>query len=207
MWWPLAPIVAGLVWSLAAARMGREVSAGVGKMVASTGFLAAAFVHGVGPAAWGLVVAGLCLCWLGDLALISSQKKHFLLGLGAFLLGHLCYGAAFLVVGVDVVGLAVGLACMALAAIATLRWLWPHVRGPMRGPVVAYVVAIAAMVGAATGAWTASPWWLVGAVLFAISDLFVARNRFVAPGWNNRVVGLPLYYAAQWILAWQASLL
>jgi hypothetical protein len=34
-----------------------------------------------------------------------------------------------------------------------------------------------------------------------VSDLFVARDRFVQPGFVNRLLGLPLYYAAQAMLA------
>jgi len=40
-----------------------------------------------------------------------------------------------------------------------------------------------------------------GAVLFWLSDLAVARDRFVRPGFVNPLVGLPLYYAAQLLLA------
>lgn len=40
-----------------------------------------------------------------------------------------------------------------------------------------------------------------GAALFYLSDLAVARHRFVAPGPENKLIGLPLYYAAQLILA------
>ena len=42
--------------------------------------------------------------------------------------------------------------------------------------------------------------WL-GAGLFLVSDLFVARQRFVAPGFVNRLFGLPLYYVGQLLLA------
>jgi uncharacterized membrane protein YhhN len=41
----------------------------------------------------------------------------------------------------------------------------------------------------------------VGALLFYVSDLAVARNRFVAPGFANRAWGLPAYYAGQMLLA------
>ena len=43
--------------------------------------------------------------------------------------------------------------------------------------------------------------WLA-AVAFFCSDLSVARDRFVAPGFANRAWGLPLYYAAQLAFAW-----
>jgi hypothetical protein len=42
---------------------------------------------------------------------------------------------------------------------------------------------------------------LLGAVMFYASDLSVARDRFVKRGFLNRVWGLPLYYAAQLVLA------
>ena len=41
----------------------------------------------------------------------------------------------------------------------------------------------------------------LGAVAFFLSDLAVARDRFVAKGWVNRVWGLPLYYFGQVLLA------
>ncbi|MFW6361887.1 MAG: lysoplasmalogenase family protein, partial [Spirochaetota bacterium] len=37
--------------------------------------------------------------------------------------------------------------------------------------------------------------------LFFTSDIFVARNKFVADGFINRLLGLPLYYGGQFLLA------
>ena len=42
---------------------------------------------------------------------------------------------------------------------------------------------------------------VIAAVMFAVSDIFVARDRFVSPSVVNRLWGLPLYYAAQLIFA------
>ena len=53
----------------------------------------------------------------------------------------------------------------------------------------------------ATAAGTANARILVGAAAFAISDIFVARQRFVMEAPINRQVGLPLYFAAQLLLA------
>ena len=67
----------------------------------------------------------------------------------------------------------------------------------------AYVIAIIAMcafaiaVSAAADAWSLT----VGALAFAISDISVARDRFVAHHFINRLWGLPLFYVAQVILA------
>ena len=41
----------------------------------------------------------------------------------------------------------------------------------------------------------------VGAAAFALSDLSVAYGRFIRPRWTAKAWGLPLYYAAQLVLA------
>ncbi|MDD3992851.1 MAG: hypothetical protein PHV70_11955 [Desulfobacteraceae bacterium] len=38
-----------------------------------------------------------------------------------------------------------------------------------------------------------------------MSDLFVARQRFVAPAFSNRLLGLPLYYIGQFLLAFSVG--
>jgi uncharacterized membrane protein YhhN len=60
------------------------------------------------------------------------------------------------------------------------------------------------MCALAVGVSVASGQWLiaVGALLFAASDLSVARQAFIAPAWLNLAWGLPAYYAAQMLLAW-----
>ena len=73
----------------------------------------------------------------------------------------------------------------------------------MRGPVLAYVVVISLMLVAALGS-VSQPREVqiaLGALAFYGSDLAVARDRFVAPGFANKAWGLPLYYGAQLLLA------
>ena len=65
---------------------------------------------------------------------------------------------------------------------------------------IAYVVAITAMVIGAIA--LGNPRFLAGAALFFASDLAVARDKFVAPGFTNRAWGLPAYYAGQLLIAW-----
>ena len=68
---------------------------------------------------------------------------------------------------------------------------------------IAYIVVITAMLALAVGCWgrPAGGLRLAGATAFYLSDLAVARNRFVAPGPVNRAWGLPLYYGGQALLA------
>jgi hypothetical protein len=42
----------------------------------------------------------------------------------------------------------------------------------------------------------------VGILLMGLSDIAVLRDRFIAPGIANKLVGLPMYYAGQLLLAW-----
>jgi uncharacterized membrane protein YhhN len=141
------------------------------------------------------VLAGLCLSLAGDALLLSARRPAFLAGLVAFLLAHLAYAVAFAGRSAPPAWLLLPLAA-ALALV--LRWLWPRL-GSMKGPVMAYCLVISAMLFLALG--VDRPEVRIGAVLFYLSDLTVARDRFVAEERVNRVVGLPLYYAAQLLLA------
>src|SRR5258706_119486 len=88
----------------------------------------------------------------------------------------------------------------ALAAAVTLL-LAAEYRGWRAGVWLAKPLASTIFVVAAAGASGADARIWVGAGLFYLSDLCVARDRFVAPGFANGRVGLPLYYAAQLVLA------
>ena len=61
------------------------------------------------------------------------------------------------------------------------------------------------VVASATLPGGADPRIPTGAVLFYVSDLFVARERFVTPGFVNKALGLPLYYGGQLLLAARKS--
>jgi uncharacterized membrane protein YhhN len=188
----VAVCLAGHLWADAA---GRAVPRAALKAGASAGFLAVAGLSTAGGRYGGLIAAGLVLSAGGDLLLLARARSAFLAGLGAFLLAHLAYAAAFAPAARVSVAVAAGLA---LAGAGVVRWLWPRLGG-MRGPVVAYAAAITLMLVLALG--VASPLARAGAALFYLSDLTVARDRFVRPGLANRVVGLPLYYAGQLLLA------
>ena len=105
--------------------------------------------------------------------------------------------------GSMVVALTVGALLMAVVGTLAWRWLSPHLQGFMRRAVLAYLLTIATMVVLTIGAAAAgAPLLLpVGAILFAISDLAVARERFVAQTIRNKVWGLPFYYGAQVLIA------
>ena len=190
---------------LLAERRGSTAGVWVAKPLASTGFVALGLVRGAAATGYGRwVLAALALGWLGDVLLIpKGAKRAFAAGLGSFLLGHLAFAAAFLVRGVAWPWLAAGALGAGAVAIPVLRWLGPHVPASLRGAVHAYVAVISAMVASATGAFGAAGGaaLLAGALGFFASDLAVARQRFVAKSFTNKLWGLPLYYASQLLLA------
>ena len=188
----------------------REWALGVwlAKPLASALFVAAALAHGALDSGYGrAVLAALALSWLGDVLLIPARRPlAFQAGIAAFALAHLAYVIAFASRGVDPARAGLCALPAALALLAAARWLRPHLPAEMKTPVRAYMGILSAMLVAAVGASAADPRILAGAALFYLSDLTVARDRFVAPGFANGAVGLPLYYAAQLVLALTVSI-
>lgn len=176
----------------------------VAKPLASALFVVAGVLFLPWPASSSsFLFAGLLLSVAGDVLLIPKGKRAtFLVGLGCFLGAHIAYAIAFSARGVDRSSSARAGAVLLVAGAPLLRWLLPHVRGSMRGPVLGYVVAIGAMVSLAVGAWQAGARVTLplGAVVFLVSDLYVARERFVTRSRWNGTIGLPLYYGAQFLL-------
>lgn len=198
----------GLVGALTAENNGATTFLRVMKPAASVGFLLAAIGFGAFDSSYGLTIfVGLVLCLLGDVFLMWREDAPFRLGIVSFLLGHVAYVAAFGGRGSNLAWAGLILVACLIVAVVVLRWLLPNVRDDMKRPVLAYVTVISLMVVSAFGTHGLSPAWpiVVGAVGFYVSDLFVARDRFVEQSFVNRLVGLPLYYAAQIVLAYSIS--
>ena len=150
---------------------------------------------------------GLILCLGGDVFLALPGVKWFRAGLAAFLLGHVFYILAFHGLAPFSGWLSPANFLILAISLGACRWLWPHL-GAMRIPVLAYVTVITLMV---FGAWAVfqTPGLpfpgraliFGGAVLFYLSDLAVARDQFIKKTFSNRLIGLPLYYTGQFLLA------
>jgi len=159
-----------------------------------------------------LVLIGLIFGLVGDVCLGLPGLTAFRVGLVAFLAGHILYIWAFAILTrrADWVN-PVNILIIAISG-AIYLWLLPHL-GELLVPVTFYIVVISVMVA---GAWAAfrnlkvrrlGAWFiLAGAVLFYASDIFVAHDRFVLEHFYNRLIGLPLYYTAQFLLAFSIGL-
>ncbi|MHC4458829.1 MAG: lysoplasmalogenase [Planctomycetota bacterium] len=160
-----------------------------------------------------LMLIGLIFCMAGDICLVFPQKVMFLTGLVAFLVGHIWYTAAFFYTASIHQLTWIGFLVVLLTGGWIFLWLKPHT-GSMKLPVLLYVIFISLMV---CGAWTVLGdgglslsgriMVFAGALLFYFSDLFVARQRFVQKVYRNRLIGLPLYYFGQYLLAFSTGIL
>ena len=193
---------------LVAERRDQRAGVWIFKPLAAIGFIGTALANGALGSIYGVwILAGLVLSFAGDVLLIPRDaKRSFLAGLVSFLLGHVAYTGAFALRGLDPVATAIGAVPVAAASLLALRYLWPHVQAKapkLQWPVLAYVAVISTMLVCAAGASArvADPWILVGAIAFYVSDLAVARQRFVAQDFSNKLWGLPLYFGAQLVLA------
>jgi len=159
------------------------------------------------------LLAGLIFCLIGDIFLALPQKRAFMAGLVAFLVGHVFYifGFSSLTQVDDWVSPWLFI-IFGLSAFIFLR-LRPHLKS-MLIPVLFYILVITVMV---SGAWavfwkssfpiSGSVFILIGSLCFYCSDIFVARNKFIKEEYRNRLLGLPLYYTGQFLLAFSIGLL
>jgi uncharacterized membrane protein YhhN len=162
---------------------------------------------------FAFVVTGLVFCLGGDVFLALPQKKAFMLGLVSFLVGHVFYVIGFFSVAGPSGWTWVSLLLAAILSGVVYLWLRSHL-GKMRGPVIGYMVVITVMVCAASSVLGAADFSLSGrvmafsgAVAFYFSDVFVARDRFIKKEFVNRLIGLPMYYAGQFLIAFSLGFL
>jgi uncharacterized membrane protein YhhN len=159
------------------------------------------------------MLAGLLVCLAGDVLLALPREKMFLWGLIAFLLGHVFYIFAFLNITRSGPWTWMGTLIILIVSSGIYFKLRPHL-GTMKIPVLCYCMVISVMLA---GAWSifadsglTRPGRMMvfsGALFFYISDIFVARDRFLKKEFFNRLIGLPLYYAGQFLLAFSVGLL
>jgi uncharacterized membrane protein YhhN len=158
------------------------------------------------------VLLGLLFGLAGDVCLALPGNRAFRVGLVAFLAGHIFYVWAFAGLARPEDWASPVQLILLVASGGAFWWLRSHV-GKMMVPVIVYLVVITLMLA---GAWAvfrnpglnAAGRWIIlaGALYFYASDLFVARQRFVTEQYLNRLIGLPLYYVGQFLLAFSVGM-
>lgn len=158
------------------------------------------------------VIIGLLFSLIGDIALMfaSNDNVFFMLGLGAFLIAHIFYIAAFYLDSTNKIEvhrrytlpifMVFGFYCFSYYFI-----LSPYL-GELSLPVLFYSITIALM--GITAAlrygktnFKSFSWILTGAVLFIISDSILAYNKFVEPLEIGDILIMSTYMLAQFFIA------
>jgi len=163
-----------------------------------------------------MVRLGLLFSWFGDIALMFDKQWpiFFVLGLAAFLIGHIGYALGF----VNSIRLSSG-------SINTRVWLGSIIPFSVFSavfffalkdgikntdpnlliPVLAYTVVITTMgiTAALRHGLTGTKdyqWILAGAILFILSDVIIAVDKFMYDFDHNTVANGILYFSAQYLI-------
>jgi uncharacterized membrane protein YhhN len=157
------------------------------------------------------VLLGLLLSFGGDVALMFQEnRKAFTIGLVFFLLAHVAYTAVFGLLGRSSAWDALSALVLLVVGVGFYTLLKPNL-GPMRIPVVVYIIVISIMVNRAVSTLVSPAFGggqammvTAGAVLFYVSDVILAANRFWKP-WKYHRISLAFYYSGQLLIALAAS--
>ncbi|MEA3056154.1 MAG: hypothetical protein QOD30_1586 [Actinomycetota bacterium] len=156
-------------------------------------------LHPTDDATRAWFVVALVLSLAGDVFLLPDVDR-FVPGLASFLLAHVAYVVGFAVGGrgdQSLVPLIFVLAGLGLSAQEVVRAVARSDRS-LLGPVVVYTAVISMMVAASY--WHGEVMGIGGAVVFAMSDSILARDRFVrARRWMPLAV-MVTYHVAQALL-------
>jgi uncharacterized membrane protein YhhN len=145
------------------------------------------------------VAMGLFLSSAGDVFLELDPAGFFVYGLGSFLVAHLLYAVGFAQYRRKQAGARQVIIFMVIAILMVFMYLLNEkVPTDLKLPVMVYVVVIGIMVIMAALRKGSSPWVLIGALLFMISDACIALNKFdIAPIPNPTLVIMITYYLGQ----------
>ena len=158
------------------------------------------------------LLRALLFCWVGDFLLMFANRDeiYFMLGLIAFLVGHLFYIFTFRQLVWSQPG--------TLLPTQKLRYLFPIFLtgtglivivypglGPLKIPVIMYAAALMIMVSFALLRKSRTTsisflWVFIGAALFMISDSLLAINKFYVSFTMAHLYIMITYVAAQYMI-------
>ncbi|XKF67494.1 lysoplasmalogenase [Virgibacillus necropolis] len=145
-----------------------------------------------------LILTGLFFCMIGDATL-----HWFVIGLSAFLIGHVFYMAGFftqwkfskirfaMIIPIVVYGFFMGL--------KLVDALNRDGNEELLVPVLLYIIVISLMAWSAI--LTGNKWAILGSLLFVVSDSILSWNMFITQVNYSGLLIMTTYYGAQFLIA------
>ncbi|MER6389418.1 lysoplasmalogenase [Streptomyces sp. NPDC001523] len=167
----------------------------LGHVIAKPLLMPLLVAHVIALGAPRLLVAALLFGWGGDLALLFDADAAFLIGMGSFALGHVCYLVLF---GRRATNPLLG-GAYALALVATVALLWSDLPAELRVPVAGYSLLLTAMAYRSSALGVRAG---IGGALFLLSDTLIATGVAEWPQLPRPDFWImATYLAAQYLLA------
>jgi uncharacterized membrane protein YhhN len=157
----------------------------------------------------GGICLGLIFSLAGDI-LLMLPRDRFRQGLAAFLLARICYLFVF-ASGAAAPSFPWLLLLFAIIGATSLAYLWPALPGRLKAAVSLYIAVTVLMTAMAAALLVVLPAEdtlavAIGAVLFMISDLILAIDRFRRPFHLAHALVLATYFAGQLLIALSVGL-
>ena len=158
--------------------------------------LAVGVMNTVPSSTRNILLLALFFSGCGDLLLAFDV---FIFGVAAFLIAQLSYAVLF---GHHWQGIHSRwpLSVLLIMYMLSMVWLLIPNLGNLQFPVMVYLLAIAAMGLMALHSSLPMRWGVLGAIMFIISDSFIAINKFVNPLPYESYWIMSTYYAAQFMM-------
>lgn len=157
-----------------------------------------------------IMLAALFFSWVGDIFLLAENKNplFFIFGLASFLTTHILYIIYFLSIRNNQISLLRKqplLIAMVLAYGITLVWLLFPTLADLKIPVMVYAAVICTMLLCSLHIYLkankpANTFFVLGALLFVLSDSLLAINKFYQPFAFAGVCIMLTYCAAQYFI-------
>ena len=160
---------------------------------------------------------GLALSLIGDIFLMLPREQ-FIAGLVAFLLAHIAYIIGFnnSLPPINILSLIIAI-IIGITALRIYRGIASGLvvanKSYLRIPVLAYTLVISLMLLSALLTLVRPEWSLIsalmasaGAVLFFLSDAFLAWNKFVSPIRNGKLIVIITYHMGQLLITVGAAI-
>lgn len=178
------------------------------KPVAALSFVFISFKIGALESGYGrLILFSLALCAVGDILLLNRKLKiSFFCGMLVFAIAHLLFSLSFIKSSTfDFASLVTFLPLIMILGCINFMYLLPRMPHKFKPFILLYGLAIFMMITSAYTFMYEQKLILIAAIFFVLSDIFVAKDRFIKRSTKNALLITPLYFAAQGLFAFSVS--